>query len=144
MYAIPNFLLKNDLVPSFVIFVFRYIKLNPEIFFFFFFREIEGKGRRKRERNICHLLTHWLPLAGRPPSGGLDCNPGIYPDWNWTGDFLVHKLVLNPLSHTIKGLRMFFEGKNQGGHLPSTTCFHLMKENSTPVPKKGKEWREYF
>ena len=42
-------------------------------YLFIFFRE--GKGGRKKERNI----NVWLPLM--PPTGDLACNPGMCSDW---------------------------------------------------------------
>ena len=60
---------------------------------FIFFRE--GKGRRKRERNInvwlpltCPLPRIWPPTQARALTG------------NGTSDSLVHRLALSPLSHT--------------------------------------------
>ena len=43
-------------------------------FYLFLFRE--GKGGRKRERNI----NVWLPLT-RPLLGNLAHNPGVCPNW---------------------------------------------------------------
>ena len=63
------------------------------ILFIYFYRE--GKGRRKRKKNI----NVWLPLA---------CPMlGTWPTTqtgNRTGDSLVHSLALNSLSHTSQGL----------------------------------------
>ena len=48
--------------------------------FFNFFKGfiyfLDGKGGRKRERNI----NVWVPLVP-PPTGDLVCNPGMCPDW---------------------------------------------------------------
>ena len=67
-------------------------------FFFFNFLIIfrEGKGGRKRERNI----NVWLPLE-LPPTGDLWLtSQACALTGNWTGNPLVHSLVLSPWSHT--------------------------------------------
>ena len=61
--------------------------LNIYFFNFIYFFVQTGDGREKeKERNI----NVWLPLA-HPHTGDLACNP------------LVHRLALNPLSHTSQG-----------------------------------------
>ena len=51
-----------------------------------------GKGREE------HL--------GTPPPGGLAHKPGMCPDWESTGDPLVCRPMLNPLSYVIKFMRL--------------------------------------
>ena len=41
-----------------------------------------------------------------PPSGDLARNSGVCPDWESTGNPSVHKLKLNPLTHTSKGCQV--------------------------------------
>ena len=65
--------------------------------FYSFLRE--GKGGRKRERNI----NVWLPLM-RPLPGTWPATQARAPTRNRTGDPLVCRLALNPLSHTSQGL----------------------------------------
>ena len=45
-----------------------------------------------------------------PPTGDLACNPGMCPDWELNQWPLLHKPVLNPLSHTIQSY-YFKKGK---------------------------------
>ena len=61
-----------------------------------------GGGREKeRERNI-DLLLLARPQLGASQQG-TSHNPGMCPDWrsNQQPFGLVHRLVLNPLSHTV-------------------------------------------
>ena len=74
--------------------LFEYVLKN--ILFIDFQRE--GKGRRKNERNI----NVWLPLM----CSLLETCPTTQAcslTGNQTGDPLVHRLALNPLSHTSQG-----------------------------------------
>ena len=58
----------------------------------------KGEGREKeRERNINVVASH------APTTGGLPRNPGKCSDWESTGDPLVLRAVLNPLSHISQG-----------------------------------------
>ena len=70
-------------------------------FFFLILFIFLGEGREKeRERNI----NVWLPLTCHPPPthtlGTWPATQACAPAGNRTGDFLVHRLALNPLSHT--------------------------------------------
>ena len=38
-----------------------------------------------------------------PPTGDLAHNPSMCPDWESSGDPLVHRLALSPLCHTSQG-----------------------------------------
>ena len=88
--------------------------MDTESVFGFFFLKIlftylvRGKGREKeRERNItCERYVDWVPLARHqleawPPTQACALTG------NQTGDLLVHRRVLNPLSHTSQGQRAF-------------------------------------
>ena len=58
-----------------------------------------GEGREKeRERHI----NMWLPLTC-PPLGTWPATQECAQTGNRTGNFLVHRPVLNPLSHTSQG-----------------------------------------
>ena len=75
------------------------------LFFSFFFLKgfiylLLGKGRegeREGEKHQCVVAFH------APPTWDLACNPGMCPDWELNLDPLVHRLALNPLSHTSQG-----------------------------------------
>ena len=56
------------------------------------------EGEREEEKHQCVVASH------APPTGDLACNPGMCLDWNRTGDPLVLRLALNPLSHISQGL----------------------------------------
>ena len=71
---------------------------------FFFFKDCiyfwrEEKGGRKRERNINVCLPLVCPLLGTWPVTQACALTG-----NRTGDPLVYRLALNPLSHSRQGL----------------------------------------
>ena len=72
------------------------------VFFFkilFIYFLDRGEGREKeRERNI----NVWLPLE-RPLMRTWLATQTYAPTGNWTGDPLVRRLVLSPLSHTSPG-----------------------------------------
>ena len=79
------------------------------LFLFFFFNIFiylvleGGEGREKeRERNI----NVWLPLM-RPLLGTWPETQARAPTGNQTGNLLVHRLVLNPLSNTSQGILFF-------------------------------------
>ena len=64
----------------------------------------DGEGREKeRERNINVWLPLMCPLLGTWPTTQACALTG-----NPTGDPLVHRLALNPLSHTSQGSFFFF------------------------------------
>ena len=69
------------------------LKLFFKRFYLFIFRE--GKGGRKRERNISKWLPQVHPLLGTWPTTQACALTG-----NQTSDPLVRRLALNPLSHT--------------------------------------------
>ncbi|ELK33584.1 hypothetical protein MDA_GLEAN10018639 [Myotis davidii] len=57
-----------------------------------------NRKERKGDRNFDE--KHQLAASCTPPTGDGACNPGMCPDWNGTSDLLVHRLMLNQLSHT--------------------------------------------
>ena len=66
-------------------------------FYLFIFREQGREGERKGEKHQC------VVASCAPPTGDLGCNPGMCPTGNQTGDPLVPRPALNPLSHTSRG-----------------------------------------
>ena len=74
--------------------------------FLFLFREKGREGERGRETLMCERNIHQLPLAC-PQLGTWLSTQVCALAGNWTGDLLVHKQVLNPLSHTSQGCFIF-------------------------------------
>ena len=70
--------------------------LEP-IFLKILFLERGWEGERKGEKHQCVVASRI------PPTGYLAHNPGMCPDGNQTGDPLVCRQALNPLSHTSQG-----------------------------------------
>ena len=64
-------------------------------FYLFIFRQ--GKGKREGEKHPCVVASH------APPTGDLDYNPGMCPDWEWNRRPFGLQLMLNPLSYTSQG-----------------------------------------
>ena len=64
-----------------------------QILFLFVFRERGGEKERQRNINV------WLPLS-RPLLGTWPTTQGCALTGNQTSDPLVHRMALNPLSHT--------------------------------------------
>ena len=77
---------------------FTFLKIVCKDFYLFIFYK-EGKGGRKRGRQtvMCGCLSHSTPLGTWPGTQACALTG------NRTGDPLVHRLVLNPLSHTSQG-----------------------------------------
>ena len=64
----------------------------------YLFSETEGgKEKKKGRETSIDCLSH-APNSGDPAR-----NPSMYSDWNRASDLLVHRPVLNPLSHTSQG-----------------------------------------
>ena len=61
-----------------------------------YFRQRGGEGERKGEKHQCVVASHELPTGGTWPTTQERALTG-----NWNP--LVHRLVLNPLSHTGQG-----------------------------------------
>ena len=70
-------------------------------FYLFNFRE-RGKEGERGEKHQCVVASH------APPTGDLACNPGIRLTGNQTGNPLVRRPGINPLSHTSQGGMQFF------------------------------------
>ena len=69
-----------------------------KIFYFYLFLDRGEGSEKERERNI----NVWLPLT-RPPSGTWPAIQACALTENRTSDPLLHRPVLNPLSHTSQG-----------------------------------------
>ena len=61
-------------------------------------RERERDGEREGEKYQCVVASRM------PPTGDLAGNPGMCPDWESTGNPLLCRPALNPLSHTSQGI----------------------------------------
>ena len=79
-------------------------------FYFIFLKDFiylflkRGEGReQERERNI----SVWLPFV-RPPLGTWRATQAFVLTGNPTGDPLVHRLELNPLSYTSQGISILY------------------------------------
>ena len=64
----------------------------------------KGEGR---ERSINVWEIHWLVASHTPPLGTWPTTQACALTRNQTNDLLVHRPVLNPLSHTSQGIRIF-------------------------------------
>ena len=71
-----------------------------KIFYLFIFIEREKEG--EREKHLWERNMDWLPLAF-PQLGTWPAMQACDLTRNWTGNLLVCRLVLNPLSHTSQG-----------------------------------------
>ena len=81
----------------------RLLQFFFKILFIFFLER--GKGREKgRDRNISGWLLLMLPQLGTWPA-----TQACAPTGNQTGDLLVRRLALNPLSHTSQGAPDYFD-----------------------------------
>ena len=100
----PPFQLLSCTVPNFLsAWILIAFILLTHVFFFFFlrfylfiFRERGREGERERNINV------WLPLT-RPPLRTLPATQACALTGNRTGDSLVLRPELNPLSHTSQG-----------------------------------------
>ena len=72
------------------------------LFIYYFLKRGEGK-EKERERNI----NVWLPLT-HPPLGTQPATQACVLTRNRTSDPLVHRPMLNALSHTSQGWLAFF------------------------------------
>ena len=61
---------------------------------------------------MCEKYLNWLSLAFHQP-GAWPATQACALTGNQTGDLLVHRLVLNPLSHTSQGSGFRKHSKNQ-------------------------------
>ena len=74
-------------------------------FYLFIFQEGKGGRKRGRETSMCGCLMD------TPPLGTLPTTPACALTGNWTCGPLVHRLMLNPLSHTNQGHIIYFSVK---------------------------------
>ena len=73
-----------------------------QFYFYLFFKILLFREReREGERHQCVVASH------TPPTGDLDLNPGMCPDWELNHDPLVRRLALNPPSYTSQGPLQF-------------------------------------
>ena len=79
------------------------------IFIHLYFREGKGERKRGRETSECGCLC--APLLGTWPATQARALTG-----NRTGDPLVHRPALNPLSHTSQGYFLIFLSQRKGPH----------------------------
>ena len=63
-------------------------------YFIYLFLERGREAVREGEKHHC------VVASSTPPTGDLACNPGMCPDWELSWSPLIHRPVLNPLSHT--------------------------------------------
>ena len=80
-----------------------YIYIFIYLLTYLLFREGKGGRKKGRETSMCGCLSS-------APTGDLACNPGMCPNWNPTGNPLVRRPALNPLSHTSQGSFPHFKG----------------------------------
>ena len=77
-------------------------------FKFYFWREGKGGRKRGRETSMCKRSINQLLLT-RPAPGTWPETQACALTGNQTGNLLVHRLALNPLSHTSQGSRYFIQ-----------------------------------
>ena len=70
------------------------------MFYLFIFRVRGREGEREEEKHQCVVASHAPPTGGLTWSTTQECTL----TGNQTGNPLVHRLALNPLSHTSQGL----------------------------------------
>ena len=100
-----NILISNNINLSFIR---KALQRNPLVFFFFkdFIYLLLERGEKKEKERERHINVWWLPLA-RPLTGTWPATQTCALTRNQTGDPLVHRPALNPLSHTSKGSPCF-------------------------------------
>ena len=74
---------------------------------FYLLAEEKGGRKRRRETSMC-------VASCTPPTGDLAWNPGMCPNRESNQRPLIHRLVLNPLSHTSQGLFIYFLERGKG------------------------------
>ena len=79
------------------------------------------EGKEKGEEHQCVVASR-MPL-----SGGLTCNPGMFPDWESNLYPLVHRPMLNSLSYISQGVICFkmrlYHHRNFPDPKSHTSCF---------------------
>ena len=89
-----------------------------------FYFERDGKGRRKRERNI----SVWLPLA-HPLLRTWPATQACALTGNQTSDPVVHRPSLNPLSHTSQVSHfLFYVFAISYFSIRNVYCFYSLKK----------------
>ena len=78
------------------VFYINYFILFLKILFIYFL-EKEKEGEREGEKHQCVVASYLNP------PGNLAHNPGMCPTRTQTGDLLVPRPALNPMSHTSQG-----------------------------------------
>ena len=79
---------------------------------------MKGGRKRGRDTSMCGCLSHAGDLQGTWPTTQACALTG-----NRTGNPLVHRLALNPLSHTSQGcLDTILMTRNVGMNKPSSLC----------------------
>ena len=91
---------KNIMLKHIKLLIFSHYFLK--ILFIYFYREGKDGRRRERKTSMCGCLSN------DPYTRYLTRNPCALTG-NWTGDPLVHRLVLNPLSHTSQDSHLLHE-----------------------------------
>ena len=83
------------------------VYLTAFILFFkdfnYWFLERGREGEREGEKHQCVVASR------APPTEDLVHNPGMCPDWDSTGDPLVHRPALDLLSPTSQGIIAFIK-----------------------------------
>ena len=104
-----NILISNNINLSFIR---KALQRNPLVFFFFkdFIYLLLERGEKKEKERERNINVWWLPLA-RPLTGTWPATQTCALTRNQTGDPLVHRPALNPLSHTSQGSTCFLDGK---------------------------------
>ena len=97
------FLLSMNLLPFKIFIVLPNMSFFLKILFIYLFLDREEGRKKERERNINVWLPRRCPLLGTWPT-----TQACALTRNRTGDPLVHRLALNPLSHTSQGPTCLF------------------------------------
>ena len=97
-----------DIWETFIIHFSFYTSISQG-FYLFIFRKRGREGERKGEKHqyMHERYINWLPLAC-PQLGTWHKTQACTLTRNWTGDNLVHRTVLNPLSHTSQDYKSIF------------------------------------
>ena len=105
-------------------------------FYLFIFRQRGREGERERNINV------WLPLMC--PQLGTWPTIQVYAlTGNWTSDPLVHRLALNPLSHTSQGPQEFLKHAVPDYLVRGTDLFSLRWSNKKMTALAGvAQWIE--
>ena len=91
-----------------MLFFFQSFSFFKKRFYLFIYFERDGKGggKRGRETRMCKRDIHWLPLP-HPQPGTWPAIQACALTGNRTGNPLIRRRALNPLSHTSQGSIFF-------------------------------------